>query len=97
MGLTAAVLLAIAVRLRRRARLTGARPAPAPPPPRLGPRGVLVAGTVAVLAALAFLGAGLWPGQSVRTPMTILDAPVQDVARTGERTLEIRYADEPGR
>jgi hypothetical protein len=97
MGLTAAVLLAIAVRLRRRARLTGARPAPAPPPPSLGPRGVLVAGTVAVLAALAFLGAGFWPGQSVRTPMTILDAPVHDVVRTGERTLEIRYADEPGR
>jgi hypothetical protein len=29
--------------------------------------------------------------------MTILDAPAQDVVRTGERGLEIRYADEPGR
>lgn len=74
MALTAAVLLAIAVRLRRRSRLTGTRPAPAPPPARLGPRGVLVAGTVAVLAALVFIGPGPRAGQSV-SPPEIVDAP----------------------
>ncbi|MEV4219759.1 hypothetical protein [Nonomuraea sp. NPDC049725] len=91
-ALTAAVLAAIAVRLRRRARLPRTDP-PAPdalPAPRqrrrpgLGRSSALVAGTVAgtvaVLAALALLGTGLWPGQPAREASSPGGSPVRDAA-----------------
>jgi hypothetical protein len=83
-ALTAAVLVAIAVRLRRRARLPEIPPArPAPPPGnRLDGLGVLVAGTMAVLGGLAFLGPGLWPGQRVDDPYSITGHPVPQAVPT---------------